>query len=364
MEYRTFDKNLGKNLSLFAINGMPLTALSQQEIRDFLLESKNFGINLIDVFMTEPWARINIGKALKDIRQDFSVIAHLGSIFQDEKYIVSRDIDKVSDSLEELLIELQTDYVDFGIIHDIKNLDEWKDIVDNGFLEFCVGLKDYGKIRHIGFSCQSLEVIKEVIKNKEIDIVLMPTNLFYDMNFGIEKDINLLFNNPNIDTKNLSFDSEKFQIYSYCQNNGIGIIGTEIFGDGALLFNSTSPFKKSLSVDECIKYALDRLGVVSLLIDFNDISQMKQLLSYFEKSDFDKNYARVLTQYNLTLDNCLYCNNCLPCPKNINIGNMARMIDCKNKEILSLLKKCNQCGKCEINCPFGVEIVKKIKQAK
>ena len=362
MEYRTFNKNLGKNVSNFAINGMTLTALSQQEIYDFILEAKNNGINVIDVYMTEPWARINIGKALKDFRDDFSIIAHLGSIFQEEKYIVSRDIDKVSDALEELLIELQTDFVDFGVIHDIKTLEEWKEIKENGFLEFCVGLKNYGKIKHIGFSSQSIEVIKEVIKDKEIDIVLMPINLFYDIDFGIEKDINLLFKNPNINTTNLSFDNEKFKIYSYCQQNGIAIFGTEIFGDGALLFNTTSPFKKSLTVFE---YALDRLGVVSLLIDFNDKNQMKEILSYFDKSDFDKNYVRVLSSYNMSLDNCLYCNNCLPCPKNINIGKVARMIDCAyNQEILSILKKCNQCGKCEINCPFGVEIVKKLTEAK
>ena len=63
----------------------------------------------------------------------------------------------------------------------------------------------------------------------------------------------------------------------------------------------------------------------------------------------------------------MYCNNCLPCPKNIDIGKVLKAIDLLNddevlnEEFLTMAKKCNACGKCEINCPFGVNVIEKLK---
>ena len=69
-----------------------------------------------------------------------------------------------------------------------------------------------------------------------------------------------------------------------------------------------------------------------------------------------------------------YCNHCLPCPAQIDIGQTIRLFEMAQQEmtpgVRSAYEKmvahasdCVQCGACEERCPFGVQVIDKMAQA-
>jgi predicted aldo/keto reductase-like oxidoreductase len=72
---------------------------------------------------------------------------------------------------------------------------------------------------------------------------------------------------------------------------------------------------------------------------------------------------------------CIYCGHCAPCAVGIHIAQVNKFHDLtRNKDVppsvadhYRLLPhhagECIACGQCESNCPFGVQIIDKMKQA-
>lgn len=70
---------------------------------------------------------------------------------------------------------------------------------------------------------------------------------------------------------------------------------------------------------------------------------------------------------------CIYCNYCQPCPKEINIAlvnkylDLAKAGDKTAKEKYDKLRKhaidCIKCGRCESNCSFSVKVKQKMEEA-
>jgi len=71
---------------------------------------------------------------------------------------------------------------------------------------------------------------------------------------------------------------------------------------------------------------------------------------------------------------CVYCNHCLPCPTGIDIGRVNRLLDLSKPELSDSIKEeygsldakaseCIECGKCKERCPFGVEVITRMREA-
>lgn len=72
----------------------------------------------------------------------------------------------------------------------------------------------------------------------------------------------------------------------------------------------------------------------------------------------------------------MYCGHCAPCAVSIDIASVNKYLDLSaiQQEIPETLRdhysllshhagECIECGQCEENCPFGVDIIGKMKQA-
>lgn len=147
------------------------------------------------------------------------------------------------------------------------------------------------------------------------------------------------------------------------------------FGGGRLLDAAQSPFGVALSKHQCIQYALDKPGVISILPGYGNEKEMEEVLTFFDARDEEKDYS-VISDFapNETMGNCVYCKHCHPCPSGLDIAlinkyyDLAMLGDSLAKEhYLTLEKKaedCVGCGHCDKRCPFRVKQSERMKTVK
>lgn len=110
------------------------------------------------------------------------------------------------------------------------------------------------------------------------------------------------------------------------------------------------------------------------MIGLQSLEQLKGLLDYYDAPPEERDYTFIADmQPAQMLGKCVYCNHCLPCPANINIGSVHKFFDLAQagdelarQHYLALEYKagdCIECGNCETNCPFQVSVRDKMKDA-
>ena len=77
---------------------------------------------------------------------------------------------------EEQLQRLQTDYIDFYLLHAV-NKEKWEEMKALGVVDYCAKLKEEGKIRYYGFSFHDdYEVFDEIIRYRDWDFCQIQYN--------------------------------------------------------------------------------------------------------------------------------------------------------------------------------------------
>lgn len=167
------------------------------------------------------------------------------------------------------------------------------------------------------------------------------------------------------------------ELYHYCASNEIGITVMKTLAAGALLSDVTSPFGKAMSVHQCMHYALTRPGVASVLVGMETVEQVADCMRYKTMPDAEQDYSFIFTQppqFSMG-SRCMYCNHCLLCPQHINIPQVSKYLDMAllNRASPTLrghyaalehrAGECIGCGICEIQCPFSVPIVERMRKA-
>ena len=166
---------------------------------------------------------------------------------------------------------------------------------------------------------------------------------------------------------------ERTAVYRRCEAEGVGIAVMKPFAGGQLLDASLSPFGQALTHYQCLQYALDRPGVLTVLPGMSSVKQIKHLLGFFEATPEEKDYS-VLGSFTPpdAVGKRVYCNHCAPCPQGIQIGlvnkyyDLALRGDAMAEEHYRELEKhasdCIQCGHCNSRCPFHVDQMARMKE--
>ena len=159
--------------------------------------------------------------------------------------------------------------------------------------------------------------------------------------------------------------SERMKLYQRCEAEGIGISVMKPYSAGQLLNDKTSPFGRALTKVQCLQYALDKPGVLTVLPGIRNLEDMKEALSWLDASPEERDYSVLgtFTPKDVT-GTCVYCNHCAPCPAGLNIGlinkyyDLAKIGDAMAADHYAKLEKhasdCVSCGHCDRRCPFHV----------
>ena len=371
--------NTGIKVSEIGYGGEYLEGKDAAIVVKSIQKALDAGVNIIDIFMSEPNVRTNIGRAIAGRRDQVIIQGHFRAIWKNNQYARTLNIDEVKFFFEDLLHRLNTDYIDIGMLHMIDNFDDYKAVFEGEIYQYALSLKEKGVIRHIGLSSHNPKVAKKAVDEGLIDVLLFSLNPAYDL---IEDD----GENGPLMVKNDLFAGDSFytmnkdrsELYRACEEKGVGITVMKSLAAGVLLDETRSPFGKALTVPQCIHYALTRPAVASVLVGMQTPEEVEEALRYETMPEEEKNYTAVLAgtpKFSLN-GHCMYCNHCLPCPSHIDIAQVNKYLDMvlaegklsptvaeHYKSLTKTAGDCIQCGACEKRCPFAVPIVERMKQA-
>lgn len=357
MEYR-INKRTGDKISVIGIGSSSISEAGREEAVETLKLAVENGINYFDLAAGDSKCFEYYGEAFEKIRDKVIYQIHFGANYTSGTYGWTTNLETIKKSIKWQLEKLRTDYIDYGFIHCLDEDSDWDNYIRNGVLDYIKELKEKGIVKHIGLSSHTPSLVNKALDTGIIDMVMFSINPGYDYQHG--------------DYANGSAD-ERTDLYKRCEADGVGISVMKPFSGGQLLDERTSPFGKKLTKIQCIQYALDRPGVLTVLPGIRRKDDLKEVLKYVTATPEEKDYSIIgeFTPKDIT-GICVYCNHCMPCPKGLDIGLINKYYDLAmigDKLAINHYKKldknaedCISCGHCNRRCPFKVNQVERMKQ--
>lgn len=378
MEYRTLGRT-GIKVSTIGIGGEGFESKPYSQCEELIDCAIKEGINFIDIYNSNPGVRSNVGKALsKYKREDFVVEGHLCSTWDKGQYRRTRDIKEVISSYEDFLERMRLDYVDIGMLHYVDDIKDFENIFNGKIAEYAKSLKHNKVIKCIGMSTHNPDIALKAVETGIIDVILFSINAAYDM-LPASEDVDILFEEETFANRTYEgIDPKRAKLYQMCQSEGVALTVMKGYAAGVLLDEKQSPFKKALTPVQCLHYCLTRPAVSSVMVGVTDVNQIKEATAYNTSTKQQKDYTTVLSNAPKTSfsGHCMYCGHCTPCSKVIDIATVNKYLDLAEiqKDVPETLKnhysllehhasECIECGICMKNCPFGVNIIEKMKRA-
>lgn len=274
------------------------------------------------------------------------------------------DVVECEQQFYKTLSKVNTSYTDVANIHYVRNEKEYDKIVDSdGILELALRLKEESKAKAICISTHEPKVGMQAAKSGKFDLVVIQVNISNNAMPGRDK------------------------MLATCSRENVGVIAMKPFAGGKLLQRNSvriaqyqrggNALKKKIPLNitpmQSVSYALSQIGVVCTVPGVKSVSELEESLHYLTATNEERDYSSVIHEFDEYIaGQCVYCNHCLPCPSDIDIGKINRLIDTfqeSNQKIMheyqalsAHASDCIQCGKCVERCPFDVEVLSRMRK--
>ncbi len=360
MEKRKMEK-LGIETSLLGFGCMrfPVTAegrIDEPEAEKMLDKAIAAGVNYIDTAYpyhdgaSEPF----VGRALKKYdRHSF----YLATKLPCWKVEALEDVEKI---FEEQLGRLQTDYIDFYLMHAL-NKDSFHKMAELGVVGKLEELKAAGKIKYLGFSFHDdYDVFEEIIGCRDWDFCQIQLNY--------------------MDTE----EQAGMKGYRLTEEKNIPLVIMEPIKGGSLAAFADDIMGKFRELDSELSvasYALRWVGslpnVKVILSGMSTMEQTEDNLKTFENfKPLSEEESRTIEDIVALIkgrvqNGCTGCRYCMPCPAGVDIpGNFRVWNTYHMYQNYNMVKgswenglgdekqarNCVKCGKCEKACPQKLHI--------
>lgn len=367
MQYRKFG-NTGINISALGFGAMRLPEyekegqwfVDEEESVKVIHRAFELGVNYIDTAYgyCHGSSEYTVGKALKGYR--------------DKVYLSTKmptpSVQKEGDYtrfLEEQLRKLDVEYIDFYHFHGL-NKDRWDNIVQKfNLMAEAERAKQQGLIKHISFSFHDKpEVMKELADTGLFETVLCQYNLL---------------------------DRSNEEAIAHARQKGLGVIIMGPVGGGRLAAPSgiISEFmggKAKSTPEVALRFVLGNENVCCALSGMNSLDMVEEnarvasIEKPLDESDWQRINAMLDETKRLSELYCTGCDYCMPCPSNIRIPYIFRLMNYSRVYGLDEYARsqfaklgetsssgqspsaCVECGACETKCPQGIKIREQLKQ--
>lgn len=367
MEKRNLGK-LGIDVSLLGFGCMRFPTTKEGKIDEVEAEKMldyaiSKGVNYIDTAYpyhngeSEPF----VGKVLKKYPRDSFYLATKLPVWAVNTL---EDVDRI---FEEQLQRLQTDHVDFYLMH-AMNRGSWEKMVSIGCVEHLEKKKAAGQIKYLGFSFHDgYEAFEEILNYRDWDFAQIQLNY--------------------MDTE----EQAGMKGYELAAEKNIPLVIMEPVKGGSLAAFADDIMDKYHALDpeaSAASFALRFVGtlpnILTVLSGMSTMDQVEDNLRTFTDfkplSDKEQEVIRdvVALLRSRVQNGCTGCRYCMPCPAGVNIPgcfgawNTYHMYQNYNvvrwkweQEIgeTQQAKNCIQCGKCEKACPQHLSIREDLKKA-
>lgn len=367
MEYRQFEK-LGVSPSLLGFGCMrfpqnPDGSICEPEAEKMLDTAIQAGVSYIDTAYpyhngdSEPF----VGRVLKKYDRSRLFLATKLPVWN------VKTLDDAKRLFQEQLDRLQTDYVDFYLLHCLDK-EKWQLVLDLGLIPYFEEMKKEGKIRFFGFSFHDdFEVFKTILTYRNWDFCQIQYNY--------------------VDTDIQAGDRG----YELAEELGVPLVIMEPVKGGSLAAlpeEVTEPFrsyKPDASISSwALRWVASKPNVKVVLSGMSDMEQVNDNLQTFgsfqplslREKELVADVAAAIKKR--TKNGCTGCAYCMPCPFGVNIPqnfriwndlsmygnvNRTRQAYFKDLEESARADQCQKCGKCEEVCPQSLSIRENLEAA-
>jgi len=360
VKYRTLGKT-GLEVSLLSFGCMRLPE-DEDEAAALIGAAIDRGVNY---FETAP----DYCKGTCERKTGLGVKARRKDVLVSAKSFVKEETDAnaMRRNVEASLAALGTDYVDFYQFWGFQ----WK-LWDHirkpgGALEAIRKLQDEGIIRHFGFtSHDTTENVMNLMQTGEFESTTLVYNILY---------------------------SEHEKAIAYAQQNGVGIVVMCPLSGGMLanpsekirdIFGASAEAGGSAaSAELALRFVWSNPGVTTAPSGMENMKELEENVAAVERFEplTGADRARVLKVLDefaaLGREFCTSCRYCLPCPNDVWIPGIFKLVSYARLFGLASEAKaqyrewsekhgtsvCTECGECEPKCPHGIPIIAQLKEA-
>lgn len=370
MQYRN-DRN-GKPISILGYGCMRFSkkgnSIDLEKTEREVMTAIQSGVNYLDTAYIYPGSEAALGEILKrnQCRESVSIATKL------PQYLIKSEaaLDKY---FNEQLKRLQTDYIDYYLMHMLTDIAAWEKLCKLGIEDWIRRKKEERKIRNLGFSFHG---------NTEMFLQILNA---YDWDF-CQIQYNYMDEHSQAGRKGLEAAAAK----------KIPVIIMEPLRGGKLVDLLPEQAKTLIREDErgwtpaewAFRWLWNQPEVTCVLSGMNSLPMVEENVRIAGEVQTGEMTARdfatieaVKAEINRNIKvGCTGCAYCMPCPKGVDIPTAFR---CYNRmytenrnagrleymQIVSLQKEmsdirnCVECGKCEMHCPQHLPIRQKLKEA-
>lgn len=371
MNYRK-DK-YGNDISILGYGCMRFTQnngkVDMKKAEEEIMTAFRSGVNYFDTAYIYPGSEAAVGEIFvkNGIRDQVKIATKL------PHYLV-KSADNMEKYFREQLKRLQTDYIDYYLMHMLTDVPTWNKLKDMGILEWLEEKKQSGAIRQIGFSYHG---------NSETFCQLVDA---YDWDF-CQIQYNYMDEHSQAGRRGLKYANEK----------GLPVIIMEPLRGGRLVnrlpetaINIFEKYSiKHTPAQWAFKWLYNQPEVTCVLSGMNSLEMVEDNVktasetSVGDLGEAEENMLREVVQaINAKMKvGCTGCGYCMPCPMNVDIPGTFAAYNRRYSDGLgtalkeyfmctalrrnpSAASNCIECGKCEKHCPQHIAIRQELKKAK
>lgn len=371
MNYRK-DK-YGNDISILGYGCMRFTQsggkINMQKAEKEILTAVKNGVNYFDTAYVYPGSEKALGQILakNQLRNQVHIATKL------PHYLLKKreDMEKY---FAEQLSRLQTDYVDYYLMHMLADIKTWQRLVDMGILQWLEEKKKSGAIGQIGFSYHG---------NSDMFCELLDA---YDWDF-CQIQYNYMDEHSQAGKRGLHYAAEK----------GIPVVIMEPLRGGKLVTKLPEQAKKIFedypvkhtSVQWAFRWLWSQPEVTCVLSGMNSeemVLDNVETASSVEIGEIGEAEQKMLKEVVAAINartkvGCTGCRYCMPCPQNVDIPGTFSAYNHRYSEgwrsalteyvlctairsTSSAASNCIKCGKCEAHCPQGIPIRQELENAR
>ena len=347
-------------LPMVEINGKKV--VEQDKVDAMMHKAYELGVNYFDTayFYNEFLSEAALGSAIKDIRNEIILST------KSPGHLVKKPGD-YRRLLEEQLTRLNVDHLDVYHFHGIGYESFLSIDKASGWIKDAQQAKDEGLFNHMAFSFHD-----------------EPENMNKLIDLGLFESVLCQYNV--IDRKN-----EKAM--AYAAEKGLGVIvmgplgGGRVIGLPAELTESLNIEVKS-NVELALRFVFANPNIDCALSGMENIDMLLENVAVSENRD-ELTSGEMIAISEVMVENeklaqlyCTGCEYCMPCPFEVNIPYIFKMMNYnKVYNLVDFAKEgyasigqnpwvkgkradaCTECGVCETKCPQKIEIIKQLKES-